>query len=70
MLSDQVQESVMHEEMCKFCVCECCEIKTSSEIYLLKNGFCTILAHVCGSCKKDLEFDCMRQNYTYQFLSK
>lgn len=70
MLVDQVQESVMREEYSKKCPCECCEWRHSNFIYLLKRGFCTVLSHVCSQCKVDLESDCIREKFLYQFLTK
>lgn len=70
MLVDKVQKSVMNEEYDKQVPCECCEWRNSIYIYLLKSGFCTVLTHVCGNCKADLEADCMREQYEYQFLPK
>ena len=70
MLVDHVQESVLKEEFAKYCMCECCECRPSENIYLLKQGFCTVLSHVCTGCKLDLEADCIREKLDYQFLTK
>jgi len=70
MLVDHVQVEVLKEEFAKICPCECCERRVSEFIYLLKSGFCTVLAHVCAQCKLDLEADCIREGLEYQFLAK
>lgn len=70
MLVDHVQIEVLKEEYAKNTVCECCEWRASIFIYLLKSGFCTVLAHVCAQCKVDLEADCIREEFEYQFLAK
>lgn len=70
MLVDQVQENVLKEEYSKKAPCECCEWRHSAFIYLVKSGFCTVLSHVCGQCKVDLEADCIREKYEFQFLAK
>lgn len=70
MLVDLVQETVMDEEYSKKCVCECCESRVSTYIYLVKQSFCTVLSHVCAACKKELEADCILKCHEYQFLSK
>ena len=70
MLKDLVQDSVMDEEYNRHCVCECCESRPSTLIYLVKQSFCTILSHVCFGCRIDLEAECIKNDYEYQFLSK
>ena len=70
MLVDYVQAEVLKEEYAKSSPCECCEWRMSRFIYLLKSGFCTVLAHVCQQCKLDLEADCIREKLEYQFLAK
>jgi len=70
MLVDRVQETVMDEEYSKICVCECCESRVSTTIYLVKQSFCTVLSHVCGACKTALEADCILNDREYQFLPK
>lgn len=70
MLADHVQVEILEEEFAKAQPCECCECRPSKNIYLLKQGFCTVLSHVCNQCKSDLEADCIRENFEYQFLTK
>ena len=70
MLVDHIQKSVLIEEKSKKCECECCIFKKAEYIYLLKQGFCTVLSHVCKQCKNELENDCLEREMKFQFLSK
>lgn len=70
MLVDNIQKNVLDEEMARICVCECCERNKSCFIYLVKEGICTIISHVCKSCGYDLEDTCVTIDREYQLLKK
>lgn len=70
MLVDTIQKSVLDEEFNKVCYCECCELEKAEVIYLVKQGICTVISHVCTRCRSEIEAEICKQSMEYQFILK
>lgn len=70
MLVDAIQKNVLDEETLKQCFCECCCKTDACFIYLVKQGICTVISHVCESCGYELEDNCVSLDIEYQLLKK
>jgi hypothetical protein len=70
MLSDGINKKYIAEEMAKEVVCECCEFRESTLLYLVKSGLCTVLSHICIECKRSCKEDCIVNDYEFQFIIK
>ena len=50
-----IAADIMVEELNKKSKCESCGLLKSEYLYLSKIGYCSVLSHVCGGCKDELE---------------